>query len=100
MLRTAFLLAAVLACTAAAFAQNYTGTFTTTNPQGYSTAGNVMQLIADKIQGQTVAYCAYNEKLRSHKIVPQLSSWKQKQTSGTWGTILRSPMAVAGMLGI
>ena len=71
-----------------------------TNPQGYSTGGNVMQLIADKVQGQTVAYCAYNEKLRAHKLIPDLSAWQQKQTSGTWGTILRSPVAVAGMIGI
>jgi hypothetical protein len=76
------------------------GTQSATNPQGYSTAGNVMQLIADKVQGQTVAYAAYNEKLRSHKLIPQLSAWEQKQTSGTWGTILRSPVATAGMIGI
>jgi hypothetical protein len=72
----------------------------TNNPQGFSTAGNYMQLIADKIAGQTVAYCAYNEKLRAHKIVPELSSWKQKETSGTWGTVIRSPVAIVSMLGI
>lgn len=76
------------------------GVKSTTNPQGYSSAGNVMQLIPEKIAGQTIAYAAYNEKLRSHKIVPDLSSWKQKQTSGTWGTILRSPVAMTGMIGI
>lgn len=76
------------------------GTQSTTNPQGYSTAGNVLQLIADKVQGQTVAYAAYNEKLRAHKIVPELSAWQQKQTSGTWGTILRSPIAISGMIGV
>jgi hypothetical protein len=76
------------------------GTQSATNPQGYSTAGNVLQLIADKIQGQTVAYAAFNEKLRAHKIVPGLSDWMQKQTSGTWGTILRSPVAIAGMIGV
>jgi hypothetical protein len=76
------------------------GTQTANNPQGYSTAGNVVQLIADKIQNQTVAYAAYNEKLRAHKIVPELSAWMQKQTSGTWGTILRSPVAVVTMIGV
>jgi hypothetical protein len=76
------------------------GTQTTNNPQGYSAAGNYMQLIADKLQMQTVAYCAYNEKLRAHKIVPDLSSWKQKQTSGTFGTVLRTPAGSAQMLGI
>jgi hypothetical protein len=76
------------------------GQQTTNNTQGFSAAGNYIQLIASKIQGQTVAYAAYNEKLRTHKIVPDLSSWKQKQTSGTWGTVIRSPMGIASMLGI
>ena len=76
------------------------GTTTTQNSQGYSSAGNLMQLIADEIDGQKVAYCAFNEKLRAHKIIPKTSSWEQKMTSGTWGTIMRIPMGVVGMLGI
>jgi len=76
------------------------GQQSTVNPQGFSTAGNFMQLIPEAIQRQTVAYCAYNEKLRAHKIVPELSSWRQKQTSGTWGTVIRSPVAIVSMLGI
>ena len=71
-----------------------------TNPQGYSAAGNVLQLWPDKIQGQTVTYAAYNEKLRSHKIIPDLSSWKQKQTSGTWGTVIRMPVGFVTMIGV
>jgi hypothetical protein len=70
------------------------------NPQGFSTAGNYVQLIADKLQRQTVAYCAYNEKLRAHKLVPDLSSFKQKQTSGTWGTVIRTPAGMVQMIGI
>ena len=54
----------------------------------------------NKVQMQTVAYCAYNEKLRAHKIVPELSSWKQKQTSGSWGTVLRTPSGVVQMIGV
>lgn len=76
------------------------GTQTATNTQGYSTAGNAMQLIADEVQGQKVAYAAFNEKLRAHKIIPLLSAWQQKKTSGTWGTILRLPVGVSGMIGI
>ncbi len=76
------------------------GKQSTTNTQGYSTAGNAMQLIVDSIQGQKVCYAAFNEKLRSHKIVPGLSSWSQKQTSGTWGTIVRMPVGISGMIGI
>lgn len=70
------------------------------NPNGYSAAGEFMQLLVDSIQGQKVAYAAYNEKMRAHKIIPDSSSWKQKTSQGTWGTILRMPTGVAGMLGI
>lgn len=76
------------------------GAQTTQNSQGYSATGNVMQLIVEKIVSQTVCYAAYNEKMRAHKIIPEPSSWKQKTTSGTWGTILRMPVGVTGMLGI
>lgn len=76
------------------------GQQTTNNPQGYSTAGSAMQLIVNEIQGQKVAYAAFNEKLRAHKIVTESSAWSQKFTSGTWGTILRMPLGVTGMLGI
>lgn len=76
------------------------GQQTALNPQGFSSAGNFMQIIPDEIDGQTVAYCAYNEKLRSHKIVPAHSSWSMKQTSGTWGAVVRSPVAIASMIGV
>lgn len=76
------------------------GTRNANNPQGFSAAGNFLQLIPDAIMGQTVAYCAYNEKLRAHKIIPKLSSWEQKETSGTWGTVVRSPVAIVGMIGV
>lgn len=76
------------------------GAQTTANNQGFSPVGNVMQLIVDEVEGQKVAYAAFNEKMRAHKLIPELSSWKQKMTSGVWGTILRVPMGVTGMLGI
>ncbi len=76
------------------------GIQTTTNPQGASTAGNIVQLIAKSIQGQQVAYAAFNEKLRAHKIIPEASAWMQKMSSGTWGTILRMPVGVTQMIGV
>lgn len=76
------------------------GVTSATNPDGASTAGNFMQLILDNVQGQRVAYPAYNEKMRQHKLVPGPSDWKQKTTQGTWGVILRMPVGIASMLGI
>jgi len=63
-------------------------------------AGNLVQLIAENAGGQDTAFCAFNEKLRTHKIVIDLSSYKQKATQGTWGTVIRQPYAIASMLGV
>lgn len=75
------------------------GTLSATNPQGIA-AGNLVQMIAEGVGGQDTGYCAFNEKLRTHKIVIDLSSYKQKKTQGTWGAIIRQPFAISSMLGV
>lgn len=74
-------------------------TLSATNPQGNS-AGNLIQLIADSVEGQQTVFASFSEKLRSHPIITDLSSWRQKRSAGAWGTILRVPVAVAQMVGI
>jgi hypothetical protein len=76
------------------------GAKTASNTQGYSPTGNVFQIIVNTVDGQKVAYPAFSEKLRAHKLIAKSSSWEQKFTSGTWGTILRLPFAVGGMIGV
>lgn len=63
-------------------------------------AGNMMQLTTQNIGGQDTGYCAFNEKLRTHKMVVDLSAFKQKATQGTWGAIIRMPFGVTSMVGI
>lgn len=75
------------------------GVSTTSNPQGLA-AGNLVQLIADEIEGQDTGYCAFNEKMRAHPIIREMSSFRQKVTGGSWGAIIRMPFAIASMLGI
>ena len=66
----------------------------------YATAGGqLIQLIAEKIDGIDTVNTAFNEKMRMHGIVRDLSSYRQKQTSGTWGSIVKRPLAIASMLG-
>ena len=67
----------------------------------YSTAaGQLVQLFVDKIDGKDTGYCAFNEKMRAHAVIPDVSSFKQKKTGGTWGAIIRYPVAYASMLGV
>ena len=67
----------------------------------YSTAsGELAQLILDEAEGQRTADTAFTEKLRAHPIVVASSSFKQKKSQGTWGTIIFRPAAIAQMLAI
>lgn len=65
-----------------------------------TTGGQLVQLICEEVEGQKTAECAFNEKMRTHAMVVGSSSWKQKRTNGTWGTIIRQPFAIASLLGV
>lgn len=75
------------------------GEVSAANPQGVA-GGNLVQLIAESVEGQQTGYCAFNEKMRSHPIVRGLSSFKQKLTAGTWGAVIRQPFTISQMLGV
>ena len=70
------------------------------DPRYATTGGNVVQLIAKEFAGEQTGWCAFNEKMRDHQVVRQLSSYQQKRTAGTWGAVIRYPMAVAQMIGV
>ncbi|NYA42966.1 DUF2184 domain-containing protein [Serratia fonticola] len=63
-------------------------------------AGEMVQLIADRLGEQDTAYCSFTEKMRAHAVVVEESSWKQKKSGGTWGAIIRQPLGIASMLGV
>ncbi len=58
------------------------------------------QLIVDEIEGQRTAECAFNEKMRAHRIESYTSSFRQKKSAGSWGTIIYRPIGIASMAGI
>jgi hypothetical protein len=72
----------------------------TSNPQGNSLGGNIVQMIADVVEGQEAGYCAYSERMRSHPIIRGVSSFKQKVTSGGWGAVIRQGFNLAQMIGV
>lgn len=59
-----------------------------------------VQLIADKFDAKQSGYCAFTVKMRDHRVVPGLSSFKQKKTAGSLGAIIRYPIAFAQMTGL
>ena len=75
------------------------GALTTQNPQG-SAGGEIIQLIAEEVEGQKTGYCAFNEKLRAGPVIREMSAFKQKLTQGTWGAVIRIPYAISQMIGV
>jgi hypothetical protein len=75
------------------------GAATAQNSQGVA-GGNVVQMIAESVEGQDTGYCAFNEKLRSFPVKVELSSFKQKMVQGSWGAVYRMPALVSQMQGV
>lgn len=71
-----------------------------TVPEYATAAGQKVQLIADNIEGQKTMECKFTEKMRAHPIVTELSSFKQKKSAGTWGTVIFRPSFVCSMIGV
>ena len=71
-----------------------------TAPEYATTSGNLVQLIADEMQGQRTATTAFTEKLRAHPIIIKESSFRQKSSQGTWGTIIFRPFLISQLLGV
>lgn len=71
-----------------------------TAPEYATAAGNLVQLIVDRVEGQRTATAAFTEKLRAHPIVVKPSSFVQKKSQGTWGTVIFRPTFIESMLGV
>lgn len=71
-----------------------------TAPQYSTGSGELVQLIIQNWEGVQTAIPAYTEKMRAHNLVVEPSAWSQKMSGGTWGTIIRRPIAIAQMIGV
>ena len=71
-----------------------------TAPEFATPSGNLVQLFVEEIDGVRSVYTAFTEKMRAHPVIPDLSAWKQKKSAGTWGSIIRRPLAFVQMLGV
>jgi hypothetical protein len=80
--------------------KNYPNMTIKTAPEYATASGQLVQLIANEIEGQRTVDVAFTEKLRAHPVKIELSSFKQKKSQGTWGAIIYRPFLIVGMLGV
>lgn len=80
--------------------KNFPNMTVKTAPEYDTASGQLVQLIADEIEGQRTVSVGFTEKLRAHPIVIAMSSFRQKKSQGTWGAIIFRPFLIAQMLGV
>lgn len=79
--------------------KNFPGITVKTAPEYSTASGELVQMIVDEYEGQETLTAAFTEKLRAHAMVVGSSSFSQKKSQGTWGTVIFRPVFVAQMLG-
>lgn len=71
-----------------------------TIPELSTESGETIFLIAPEVYGQRTGTLAFGEKLMAGRVIPDLSSFRQKYTASTYGGIVLMPFAFAQMTGI
>jgi hypothetical protein len=80
-------------------ADNYPNMRIVSIPEFSTTAGQLVMLWAEEVEGQRTMEVAFTEKMRVHNTVIDVSSWKQKKSQSSLGCIIYRPMLIAQMLG-
>ena len=71
-----------------------------TLPELKSGDTNSVLMCAREVDGAPVAELAFSEKMRAHQLIPELSSYKQKFSAGTYGAVVLRPFAIQIMTGV
>lgn len=66
----------------------------------YDDSTKKIQLIALDVDGTPTGEMAYSEKLIAGRVIPDLSSFRQKFMAGTYGAVVYRPVLVSTMTGI
>lgn len=73
--------------------------FETAVQYGNVTGGELVQMIVESVEGVKTVTAAFTEKLRAHAVVVGASSWSQKKSAGSFGTVIKNYTAIAQMIG-
>ncbi|KVV57935.1 hypothetical protein WT27_23685 [Burkholderia territorii] len=71
-----------------------------TIPEFATASGNLVQMIAQNVEGQPTGELAYAERLRAHGVVRHSSSFAEKKSGHAYGAVLYYPNFIQQMLGV
>lgn len=63
-------------------------------------SGETMLMLAEELGGNPVGTIGFGEKLMAGRVIPDMSSFRQKFTSSTYGGIVLQPAGIAQMTGM
>lgn len=69
-------------------------------PELSTATGDMLFLTLREVDGVSVAEAAFSEKFVLGRMIPQLSSFEQKASAGTFGAVVKQPAFIATMTGI
>lgn len=79
--------------------QNYPNLTLETAPEYETSAGQLVQLFVDDVDGQETVECVFSTKMMAHRVVQDVSSILQKRSSSGYGAVYARTVTVAQMLG-
>lgn len=79
--------------------QNYPNLRLETAPEYETSAGQLVQLFVDEVDGQQTVECTFSSKMMAHRVVQDVSSLLQKRSSSGYGAVYYRTVTVAQMLG-
>lgn len=71
-----------------------------TIPEFATASGNLVQMIAEDVEGQPTGELAYAERMRAHGVVRESSSYHEKKSGHAFGAVLYYPNFIQQMLGV
>ncbi|CAM2143790.1 DUF2184 domain-containing protein [Pararobbsia alpina] len=71
-----------------------------TVPEFATSGGNLVQMIATKVEGKVTGQLGFAERMRAHGVVRHASSFAEKKSGRSWGAIIYRPFLVNAMLGV
>ncbi|MDE1479969.1 DUF2184 domain-containing protein [Xenorhabdus bovienii] len=67
-------------------------------PEMATSAGELVRLVVEEYEGQKTLDLGFTEKMRVHPMIQETSSWKQKRSQGSFGTVVYRPQFITSML--
>jgi hypothetical protein len=71
-----------------------------TIPEFATSGGNLVQMIAENVEGQPTGELGYAERMRAHGVVRHSSYFSEKKSGRNWGAVIYYPNFIAQMLGV